>query len=162
MRRFLCFTFTLIAFAFLTPGGVDIHALEAADTPAFSEAVPRASTPLGIILFSWDGLDRKVLKELLAARRLPFLAAVIEEGSYQDIDVRGHATSTKPGHAEMLTGLAADVTGVWSNSRYLHGVRKVKAGVWQGRYYHTVRRRKIRQFGRSWTRGVHCKKKENR
>jgi predicted AlkP superfamily pyrophosphatase or phosphodiesterase len=118
MRRFLCFTFTLIAFAFLTPGGVDIHALEAADTPAFSEAVPRASTPLGIILFSWDGLDRKVLKELLAARRLPFLAAVIEEGSYQDIDVRGHATSTKPGHAEMLTGLAADVTGVWSNSRY--------------------------------------------
>jgi hypothetical protein len=76
MRRFLCFTFTLIAFAFLTPGGVDIHALEAADTPAFSEAVPRASTPLGIILFSWDGLDRKVLKELLAARRLPFLAAV--------------------------------------------------------------------------------------
>ncbi len=118
MRRFLCFTFALIAFAFLISGGVVIHALEAATIPDLSEAGPSASTPRNIILFSWDGLDRKVLKELLFARKLPFLAAVIEEGSYQNIDVRGHATSTKPGHAEMLTGLAADVTGVWSNSRY--------------------------------------------
>jgi predicted AlkP superfamily pyrophosphatase or phosphodiesterase len=97
---------------------VGIQPLEAATAPVLSEVYSGGSIPRNIILISWDGLDRRILKELLDADRLPFLAAVIEEGSYQDIDVRGHATSTKPGHAEMLTGLAADVTGVWSNNKY--------------------------------------------
>jgi predicted AlkP superfamily pyrophosphatase or phosphodiesterase len=59
-----------------------------------------------------------VLKELLEKDRLPFLASVIKEGSLQDIDVQGHATSTKPGHAEMLSGLRAEATGVVSNNVY--------------------------------------------
>ena len=118
MRRYLILTSIFTVFACLLVSSVGIMPLAAATAPALSEVESGGPMPRNIILISWDGLDRKVLKGLLDADRLPFLADVIKEGSYQDIDVRGHATSTKPGNAEMLTGLAADVTGVWSNNKY--------------------------------------------
>ena len=74
--------------------------------------------PQNVILISWDGLDRPVVKELLDKNKLPNLAALISEGSMQEIEVRGHPTVTKPGHAEMLTSLASETTGVYSNAKY--------------------------------------------
>lgn len=74
-----------------------------------------AARPVNVILISWDGVDRSVLKELLKDGKLPHLAAVIKAGSLQDIDVKGHQTETRPGHAEMLTGLSAEVNGIPSN-----------------------------------------------
>jgi predicted AlkP superfamily pyrophosphatase or phosphodiesterase len=82
-------------------------------------AVPaRDAQPLSAVLISWDGCDRSVIKELLAQQKLPHVAALVKEGSLQDIDVAGHVTSTKPGHADMLTGLAPSVTGVIANDDY--------------------------------------------
>jgi arylsulfatase A-like enzyme len=74
--------------------------------------------PRNVILISWDGVDRAVLRELLVAKRLPNLAALFAEGSLQEMEVVGHATHTKPGHAEMLTGLAAETTGVITNDQF--------------------------------------------
>ncbi|MEK7270243.1 MAG: alkaline phosphatase family protein, partial [Planctomycetota bacterium] len=94
--------------------------------PAAPPGTPKAGPePQTVLLISWDGLDRSVAKELLAKERLPNLAALIREGSLQDIDVRGHVTVTKPGHAEMLTGLGVETTGVYSNQRY----RPIPAGL---------------------------------
>jgi Ca2+-binding EF-hand superfamily protein len=74
--------------------------------------------PKNVILISWDGLDRSVVKELLDKGDLVNLSRLIREGSMQGIEVIGHVTVTKPGHAEMLTGLSADQTGVYSNSKF--------------------------------------------
>ncbi|MFH0939996.1 MAG: alkaline phosphatase family protein [Planctomycetota bacterium] len=90
-----------------------------ADTPVADAPKSIAvGVPQNVILISWDGLDRSVVKELLEKEKLPNLAALIKEGSRQDIDVKGHRTVTKPGHAEMLTGLAAEITGVYTNAEY--------------------------------------------
>ncbi|HOX05028.1 MAG TPA: alkaline phosphatase family protein [Planctomycetota bacterium] len=67
------------------------------------------------ILISWDGLSRDVVRELLKDKKLPNLAKLVEAGSFQEITVKGHETETRPGHAEMLTALSADATGVRSN-----------------------------------------------
>jgi hypothetical protein len=88
----------------------------AQDNPAGSAPLP--SIPRNIILFSWDGLDRSVVRELLDKHQLPNLEALIKEGSFQPIEVIGHVTVTKPGHAEMLTGLSAEQTKVYSNANY--------------------------------------------
>jgi len=74
-----------------------------------------AAQPANAILICWDGVDRSVLKELLKDGKLPHLATVIKAGSLQDIDVKGHQTETRPGHAEMFTGLSAEVNGIPSN-----------------------------------------------
>ena len=68
------------------------------------------------VLISCDGLGRDVLQELLAADKLPAFAAVIREGSLQEITVKGHRTSTVPSHATMLTGCLAAVHGLRSNA----------------------------------------------
>jgi predicted AlkP superfamily pyrophosphatase or phosphodiesterase len=67
------------------------------------------------VFISCDGLGRDALRELLAAGKLPSFAAVIREGSLQAIEIRGHATSTVPGHATMLTGCAPEVHGLFNN-----------------------------------------------
>jgi hypothetical protein len=56
--------------------------------------------------------------ELLVARRLPNLWALIEEGSFETLGVSGHATDTKSGWTQILTGYDPKVTGVYSNGRY--------------------------------------------
>jgi hypothetical protein len=77
-----------------------------------------ANAPRNVIISSWDGLDRLVVWELLAKQKLPNLAAIVREGSLQEIHVAGHRTETKPSHAEMLTGMGVQDTGVVSNEVY--------------------------------------------
>ena len=88
----------------------------AAQPPAAAPATQPA--PKNVLLISWDGMDRTVLKELLEANRLPHLAAIIKEGSLQAIEVTGHTTDTMPGHAQMLTGLDPRTSGVVTNHVY--------------------------------------------
>ena len=83
-----------------------------------ASAPPAPPPPQNVILISWDGLDRSVLKELLEAGKLPNLAALIKAGSLQDIEVTGHQTETAPGHAQMLTGLGPEQSKVRGNGDY--------------------------------------------
>lgn len=83
-----------------------------------TEPPPADARSLNAILISWDGCDRSVVKELLAQQKLPNIAALVSQGSLQDINVAGHVTATVPSHAEMLTGLAPSVTGVITNEQY--------------------------------------------
>ncbi|MCX6093472.1 MAG: alpha/beta hydrolase fold domain-containing protein [Candidatus Bipolaricaulota bacterium] len=71
-----------------------------------------------VILISWDGVQRAHLLDLLAQGRLPVLASLIAAGTFIPLRVTDHATDTKAGHAEMLTGLGPTTTGVYSNARY--------------------------------------------
>ena len=102
-----------LLFALMVTCGCALCAAEAPPQPDTKEVKPRQ---VNCILISWDGLDRAVLKELLKEEKLPNLAALIKAGSLQDIDVKGHQTETRPSHAEMLTGLASEDSGVRSNS----------------------------------------------
>ena len=70
------------------------------------------------ILISWDGALREHVRAALARNQLPGLARLIRNGAMVDIDVVGHSTDTKAGHAQMLTGYDAQTTGVYSNNRY--------------------------------------------
>jgi predicted AlkP superfamily pyrophosphatase or phosphodiesterase len=69
-----------------------------------------------VLLVSWDGVGRGLLKEMLEADKLPNLAAMVKTGSVHDIEIKGHATETRPGHAEMLTGLGPASTKIRSNA----------------------------------------------
>jgi len=111
MRRHLLPLAAFIALAL----GCQSCGAEPEKPAAGPEAKPPAAEFRNAILISWDGLDRSVVKELLKDEKLPNLAALVKAGSLQDIQVKGHDTETRPGHAEMLTGLAAEVTGIKSN-----------------------------------------------
>ena len=71
-----------------------------------------------VILISWDGTQRAHLMELYEQGLLPNLAALAQEGTAMPMEVRGHATDTKAGHAEILTGYGPEVTGIYSNRRF--------------------------------------------
>jgi len=71
-----------------------------------------------VLLIGWDGVQRHHLLELLMAGRVPNLRALIDEGSFETIGVSGHATDTKSGWTQILTGYDPDVTGVYSNREY--------------------------------------------
>lgn len=74
---------------------------------------------VNVILISWDGCEPVIIKEMLKAGELPNLKKLTEDGSWQDMKLSAdHQTQTKPGHVEMLTGLAADKTGTFSNSKF--------------------------------------------
>ena len=109
-RRRLAWTAALMVMA--------VAALAAALRSEGTPAAEKPAAPANAILISWDGLDRSVLKELLGANKLPNLAALIKDGSLQDIEVTGHPTVTAPGHAEMLTGLDVARTGVVDDTIY--------------------------------------------
>ncbi len=83
---------------------------------AFTPAVP--ADHRNAILISWDGALREHVKADLAKGKLPNLARLVEHGSLVDIDVVGHQTDTKAGHAQMLTGYDPPLTGVYSNLNY--------------------------------------------
>ncbi len=82
------------------------------DTP------PSSTLATNVVLISWDGTQRAHLLELYDSNLLPNLAALAEAGSYVSMAISDHATDTKAGHSEMLTGLGPDVTGVYSNGRF--------------------------------------------
>jgi hypothetical protein len=82
----------------------------------FDPAVPPVER--SAVLVSWDGVGRQRLHELLAAGRLPGVSDLVRRGSLVDIDVSGHRTDTKAGHAEMLTGYGPETTGVRSDCRF--------------------------------------------
>jgi arylsulfatase A-like enzyme len=70
------------------------------------------------VLISWDGALREHVQDALKRNQLPNLAQLIKEGRMVDVEVTGHATETRPGHAQMLTGYDPDVTGVHDNTRF--------------------------------------------
>ena len=70
------------------------------------------------ILISWDGALREHVRGNLARGTLPSLAKLVSMGALVDIDVTGHQTDTKAGHAQMLTGYDPALTGVHSNGRF--------------------------------------------
>jgi hypothetical protein len=71
-----------------------------------------------VLLVGWDGVERGRLLGLLRAGRLPHLAALRAAGSLRTLAVDGHASDTKAGFAQLLTGYDPEVTGVYSNTRY--------------------------------------------
>jgi len=70
------------------------------------------------ILISWDGALREHVRANVEKGKLPNLARLAGEGALVDIDVTGHMTDTKPGHAQLLTGYNPNLTGVYSNSKF--------------------------------------------
>ena len=81
----------------------------------------KPSTPLrqrSAILISWDGALREHVNDCLKRSQMPSLAQLIQEGRMVDIEVSGHTTDTKAGHAQMLTGYDSNLTGVFSNARF--------------------------------------------
>ncbi len=70
-----------------------------------------------IILIGWDGAQRNHVLESYLRAELPILTALISEGSFQEIDIL-EVTDTKAGWAQILTGYAAEITGVYSNRQY--------------------------------------------
>ena len=70
------------------------------------------------ILISWDGAGGEHARANLAKGKLPHLAALVRQGALVDIEVTGHGTDTKSGHAQMLTGYDPGVTGVYSNVKF--------------------------------------------
>jgi predicted AlkP superfamily pyrophosphatase or phosphodiesterase len=83
---------------------------------AFKPAVPPEQR--SAILISWDGAGRERVREAVAAGKLPNLARLTREGALVDIEVTGHATDTKPGHAQMLSGYDPSITGVYTNDKF--------------------------------------------
>jgi predicted AlkP superfamily pyrophosphatase or phosphodiesterase len=70
------------------------------------------------ILISWDGASGDHVRANLAAGTLPNLARLTRQGALVDMEVTGHGTDTKPGHAQMLTGYDPNLTTVYTNGRY--------------------------------------------
>jgi len=70
------------------------------------------------ILISWDGALREHVRDDLARGKLPHLARLVRAGALVDLEVTGHQTDTKAGHAQMLTGYDPALTGVYSNGKF--------------------------------------------
>jgi arylsulfatase A-like enzyme len=70
------------------------------------------------ILISWDGALREHVRDDLARGKLPNLAGWFARARWWILDVTGHQTDTKAGHAQMLTGYDPALTGVYSNGKF--------------------------------------------
>jgi hypothetical protein len=81
-------------------------------------AEPAPTPSLNVILISWDGVQREHLLELYRQGLLPNLGALELEGTMIPVEVTDHATDTKAGHAQMLSGYGPEITGVYNNRRY--------------------------------------------
>jgi predicted AlkP superfamily pyrophosphatase or phosphodiesterase len=93
-----------------------LFVLALAGTAAFQPSTPPRQR--SAILVSWDGASRDRINDCLKRSQLPNLAQLIKEGRMVDIEVSGHITDTRAGHAQMLTGYDPSVTGVVSNARF--------------------------------------------
>ena len=95
-----------------------LFALVFSATPAAAFDAKTPATDRDAILISWDGALREHVRANLAAGKLPNLARLAKGGSLVDIDVTGHITDTKAGHAQILSGYGPDRTGVRSDSDF--------------------------------------------
>lgn len=84
----------------------------------FGEASTQSLPEWNVILISWDGVQRAHLEELREQKALPNLEALAAAGAALPMEIRGHATDTKAGHSEMLSGYGPQITGIFSNMRY--------------------------------------------
>ncbi len=71
-----------------------------------------------VVLVGWDGVRIESVERLLAQGELPNLAAVLKTGSLVRVEIREGKTETKPGWAQILTGLDINPVGVISNKNY--------------------------------------------
>ena len=79
-----------------------------------------------ILVIGWDGVQRDHLKKMIERDEVPVLKKLSEEGTLIDIDVTTAVTDTKAGWAQIFTGYAPEITGVYSNSRF----QPVPADLW--------------------------------
>ncbi|MEI7905689.1 MAG: alkaline phosphatase family protein, partial [Candidatus Firestonebacteria bacterium] len=70
------------------------------------------------VLFSWDGAGRENVLKFADEGKLPVIESLRKTGAFVEIKITGHATSTGPAHANMLTGFGPEVNLVQSNSSY--------------------------------------------
>ena len=87
---------------------------------AFALAAPAGGAPdrpQNIVLIGWDGAQRDHVRECLGRDELPNLRHLASEGRLVAVDVL-RTTDTKAGWAQILTGYAPEITGVFSNRRY--------------------------------------------
>jgi len=79
-----------------------------------------------VIVLGWDGVQRDHLYEMLNRGELPNLRRLFTEGILLNTTIpvgtfkvgREHATDTKSGWAQINTGYAANITGVYSNGNF--------------------------------------------
>lgn len=91
--------------------------LSTAETTAQASAIP--FTPAkNLLLIGWDGVQWNHLNELLKAGKLPNLAKLKAEGAFEHIMITDHKTCTKPGWAQINSGLSAKSSGIYSNIKY--------------------------------------------
>jgi hypothetical protein len=77
-----------------------------------------SSNQKNVLLICWDGAERTIVKKMLESAQLPNLQQLNKIGAFVNIDVTCKSTVTKPAHAEMLSGLPEDITGVYTNNCY--------------------------------------------
>jgi Type I phosphodiesterase / nucleotide pyrophosphatase len=68
-----------------------------------------------VILLGWDGVQRDHLLDLMDRKLMPNLSSFVEEGRMVNITVTDHATDTKAGWTQILTGYKWWRTGVFDN-----------------------------------------------
>ncbi len=68
-----------------------------------------------LLLIGWDAVQWNHLHELLADGRLPHIKRF---STLVRTEITDHATSTKPGWTQIVTGLSAKKSGVLSNERF--------------------------------------------
>lgn len=71
-----------------------------------------------IVLISLDGVQYNHLGSLYLDGKVQNISRLISEGGYTTLRITDHQTVTAPGHATMLTGYDAKVTGVYTNELY--------------------------------------------
>lgn len=76
-----------------------------------------ANKDQSVLLIGWDGTRLARIKELLKEKKLPHLQAVIDKGSFVEINLKTK-TDTKAGWAEILTGYDYTVNHVKNNRFY--------------------------------------------
>ena len=111
--RFSLVLFSAVAAVLLAA----LPAALASGPAALPVAIAADAQPYNVVLIGWDGVQREHLQQCLKRTELPNLAALGQAGALVDIDVT-EVTDTKAGWAQILTGYAAAVTGVYNNGRY--------------------------------------------
>jgi predicted AlkP superfamily pyrophosphatase or phosphodiesterase len=93
------------------------HPPSNAETSAQSS--PAHFTPAkNLLLIGWDGVQWNHVNDLINAGKLPNLAKLKNAGAFAHTMVTDHETCTKPGWAQINSGLPAKVSGIYSNSKF--------------------------------------------